>query len=72
MEINIEAVQQLVDERFRGNVSWFAEEIEVDKTYVAALLKHKREANSNKVIVGIIAYCKRNGLNHEKYVIFLK
>lgn len=72
MEINVRAVQELINERFRGNVSWFAEEIEVDKTYVAALLNHKREANSNKIIVGIIAYCKKNNLNHEKYVIFLK
>lgn len=72
MEVNIEAIQGLIDEKFRSNVSWFADEIQVDKTYVASILKHKRNAKSNKLIVGIINYCKKNNLNYENYIIFLQ
>lgn len=71
MEINTEALRELINENFRGNVSWFAEEIKVDKRYISALLNHKRKTNSNKIIVGIIIYCKKHNLNYEKYVIFL-
>lgn len=70
--INIEAVQQLIDEKFRGNVSWFAEEIGVDRSYVLALLKHEGNVNkSKKIIVNLMAYCKKNNLDFEKYIIFL-
>lgn len=72
MEVNVEAIQELINEKFRGNVSWFAEEIQVDKTYVASILNHKREAKSNKFIVGIINYCKKNNLDYESYIIFLQ
>lgn len=72
MEVNVEAIQELIDEKFRGNVSWFADEIQVDKAYIASILNYKRDAKSNKFIVGIINYCKKNNLNYENYIIFLK
>lgn len=72
MQVNVEAIQQLIDTYFRGNIAWFADEIGVNRSYISSILNHKRKADSDKIIVGIIAYCKRNNLNYEKYVIFFE
>lgn len=72
VEVNADAVQDLINEKFRGNVSWFADEIGVDKTYISAILKHEGKIDSYKTIVGIIAYCKKNNIDHERFIIFLQ
>ena len=37
MKVNVIAVQELINEHFRGNQTWFAEEINVAPAYVLLL-----------------------------------
>ena len=70
MQINIKAVKQLIQERFRNNQSWFAEELSMDAHYFNQIMKETKEATSPKACRGIINYCKKNSLNIHDYIIF--
>ena len=70
MRINIVAVKQLIQEKFRNNQSWFAEELTMDAHYFNQIMKGTKEPTSPKACRGIIDYCKRNGLNSNDYIIF--
>ena len=69
VKVNVAAVQELIDEHFRGNQTWFAEEISVAPAYVSRILNNKVEGNSDKVCNGIIKFCELNGLDFRKYII---
>lgn len=69
MKVNVIAVQELINEHFRGNQTWFAEEINVAPAYVSRILNNKVEGNSDKVCNGIIKFCELHNLNFRKYII---
>lgn len=71
MKVNVIAVQALINERFRGNQTWFAEEINVAPAYVSRVLNNKVEGNSDKVCNGIIRYCELHNLDFRKYIILV-
>lgn len=68
MTIRVKEVQSLIEEKFRGNISWFAEEIGIDKAYLSELLRTGKNADSYKACVGIISYCDENELNFKNYI----
>lgn len=70
MEINIEAVLQLIKERFRNNKTFFAETIEVDPSYLNSVLNKKAISHSPKICKGVKNYCEKNGLNSREYIIY--
>ncbi len=70
MEINIEAVLQLIKERFRNNKTYFAETIRVDPSYLNSVLNKKAISHSPKICKGIKSYCEENGLNYKEYIIY--
>ena len=49
METNIAALQELIKNDFRGNKSWFAEEIGIDRSYLNEILNKRKSASSNKL-----------------------
>lgn len=67
MKLNIEAIRVLINENFSGNRSAFAKAIGVDRTQVSLLLNKGTGAGA-LFIGGLIAYCKNNGLDFEKYI----
>lgn len=69
MEINIEAVLELIKERFRNNKTYFAETIGVDPSYLNSVLNKKAISHSPKICRNIKKYCKENGLNPDEYVV---
>lgn len=71
MTANIEAIKTFIKENFRGNVSWFAEKIGMDATYVSTILNNPRKRKSDKFCNSIIKYCELNNLDFKKYI-FLK
>ena len=71
MEANIQAIKILIKERFRGNVSWFAEEIGMDATYVSTILNNPKKGKSDKFCNSVIKYCELNNMDFKKYI-FLK
>lgn len=70
MQINVNAVRTLIKEKFRNNQKWFAEEINIDAHYFNQIMLGHKKPSSPKACRGVIAYCKKNALNIDKYVIF--
>lgn len=69
MKINIETTKELIKERFRNNISWFAETIDMDATYVSTILNNPSKSTSDKFCNSMIKYCELNDLDFKKYVI---
>lgn len=68
MKVNVEAVKQLIKERFRDNTSWFAEEIGMKATYVSTILNNPEKYSSDRLCNCIIKYCELNSLNFRDYI----
>lgn len=68
MRLNIVAILQLIEEKFRGNESFFAETIGVDRSYLNKILHKKVIDHSPKVCLGVIKYCMENNLNCKNYI----
>ena len=66
--IDVNAVNTLVNEKFRGNKSWFAEEIGVDVSYVNQILNKKAIDHSPTMVKAIMKYCNENNLDEKKYI----
>lgn len=72
MEINIDELQKLINECYRGNQTWFAEEIGINPSYLNEILNKKKSAKSNKLCLAIIRWCDKNKDNYKKYIFFLE
>lgn len=71
IELNIEAVQELIKEKFRNKLTYLADELEIDYSYLNQIMHKRRPATSKKVCNRIIKYCIENGLDYRKYIIVL-
>lgn len=69
MKPNVEAIKALIDEKFGGNRSRFAEAIGVDRTQVTRVL-NEGVGIGKLFIGGMMKYCKANGLNFDDYFIY--
>ena len=70
MEVNIEKIKELIKLRFRGNQTFFAETIGIDRHYLNQILLKKQKASSPKLCNAIIGYCITNKLKKEDYIFF--
>lgn len=70
MEVDINAVNELIQEEYRGNQTWFAEEIEINRSYLNQILNGKKSPKSNKLCAVMIKFCKKTKRNYKKYIIF--
>ena len=70
MEVNITKVEELIQAKFRGNQTFFAETIGVDRSYLNQILLGKQKASSPKLCRAIIKYCINNKLKKENYIFF--
>lgn len=70
MEVNINAIQCLINEEYRGNQSWFATDIDVNVSYLNEILNKRKSARSNKLCLAIIKYCEKKKKNFKKYINF--
>ncbi len=68
MRINISNLSNLIDERFRGNQTFFAEVAKINRCYLNLILHNKASANSSKVCNAIIRYCETNNLDYKDYI----
>ena len=71
MEVNIEKVKELINEKFRGNQTFFAETLGIDRHYLNQILLKKQKASSPKLCRAIIQYCLNNKLKKEDYIFFI-
>lgn len=70
MEVNVESVKLLIEDEFRGNESWFAEEIGVNRSYLNLVLNKKKSARSFKICLALITFCKKEKKDCGKYINF--
>jgi hypothetical protein len=68
VRLNVDAVNELIKEKFRNNKSWFAEEIGVNGSYFIQVLNKKEIDHSPKIINGVVDLCKKNGLDPNNYI----
>ena len=68
MELNIEALLNLIKEKFRNNKTFFAETIGVDPSYLNSVLNKKAISHSPKICKGVIRYCKENKMDYKEYI----
>lgn len=71
MEVNIEAINELIKAEYRGNQSWFAEELGINISYFNEIMNKKKSSKSNKICSALIKYCEKKKKNYKKYIIFL-
>ncbi len=72
MEINIEALSNLLKEKFNNNQTVFAQEVGIDRTHVNKVFKNNGKGAGAMFCGAIIKYCNENNLNYKDYIIFLK
>lgn len=70
MQIKVNAIQNLIDERFRGKLSYFVVELNVDYSYMNQIMNKRKPATSKKVCEKVIKYCKENNLDYNQYIFF--
>lgn len=68
MRVNISNLNKLIKEKFRGNQTFFAETVEIDRSYLNQILHNKADNNSSKICNAIIRYCEKNNLNYKDYI----
>lgn len=71
MEVNISAINELIQKEYRGNQSWFASDININVSYLNEIINKRKSAKSNKLCLAIIKWCEKNKVNYKKYIIFL-
>ena len=67
MELNREAVQELMDERFGGNYSRFSKALGVSPSYVHKVLTKEKKCGV-KFYSGIINWCLKHDVEYTKYI----
>lgn len=70
MNINIDEIKKLIKERFHNNQTYFAYELNINKSYLNTILTGKKINNSPKFLNNLIKYCKENNLNYKNYIFF--
>lgn len=70
MEVNVEKLKELINEKFRGNQTFFAETVGIDRHYLNQILLRKQKASSPKLCRAVINYCILNKLKKEEYIFF--
>lgn len=68
MRVNVCNLSTLIEQKYRGNQSFFAEDAEIDRSYLNQLLNGKIDSNSPKICNNIIRYCEKNNLNYKDYI----
>lgn len=68
MEINIEELEQLLEEKFNGNQTAFAEAMGLERTHVNKVFKNKGKGAGAMFCGAIIKYCNSNNLDYQKYI----
>ena len=68
MEINVEALNILLKERFNSNQAKMARVLGVDKPQLNRILKNNGKGAGKKFFGGLIKYCDFNELDFHGYI----
>ncbi len=70
MEVNIEALEQLLVEEFNGNQTVFAQTLGLERTHVNKVFRNKGKGAGALFCGAILKYCKEKNIDEEKYIFF--
>lgn len=70
MEVNIEALQRLLEEDFKNNQTFFAEKMGLERTHVNKVFKNNGKGAGAIFCGAIIKYCNSNNLDYKEYIFF--
>ena len=70
MGANIAEIKELIQKEYRGNQTWFAEEIGINASYLSEIINKKKSAKSSKLCLAIIKWCERKKKNYRNYIFF--
>lgn len=68
MKVNLKNLKKLIDEKYRGNQSFFADEAKIERSYLNQMLNENVSLSSPKICNSIIMYCEKNKLNFKDYI----
>lgn len=68
MEINIQALEELLKKEFQGNQTAFAEATGLERTHVNKVFKNNGKGAGAIFCGAIIKYCNTNNLDYQKYI----
>lgn len=68
MEINIEELEKLLKDKFKGNQSLFAEKTGIERSHVNKVFKNKGKGAGAIFCGAIIKYCNNNKMDYKKYI----
>ena len=68
MNPNIQAIKSLIDNKFNGNKTAFAEEIGVNRSQISMIINQEGKGAGSIFYGGLFAYCDREGLNFREYI----
>lgn len=68
MEINIEALKQLLQDRFEGNQAKMSRVLGINRYQLNTIFNNNGKCAGKKIIGSIIKYCDTNELDFHKYI----
>lgn len=68
MEVNIQALKELLDKEFQGNQTAFAEATGLERTHVNKVFKNNGKGAGAIFCGAIIKYCNAKKLDYQKYI----
>ena len=68
MKINIEALKELLRDKFDGNQTVFAETMGLERTHVNKVFKNNGKGAGTIFCGAIIKYCESNNMDYKKYI----
>lgn len=68
MEVNIQALKELLNEEFQGNQTAFAEAMGLERTHVNKVFKNNGKGAGAIFCGAIIKYCNTKNLDYQKYI----
>lgn len=68
MKVNISKLSDFIDKRYRGNLTFFAKEAEIERSYFNQMMNGKVNNKSPKICNQIIRYCEKNNLDYKEFI----
>ena len=68
MEINIESLVKLLEDRFEGNQAKMARVLGISRYQLNTVLKNNGKCAGKKIIGSVIKYCDTNELDFHRYI----
>lgn len=68
MEVNIRELEKLLNEKFNGNQTVFAQTMGLERTHVNKVFKNKGKGAGAIFCGAVMKYCNKNNLNYQNYI----